>query len=398
MQSIPLTVPYWSYYEEDFEWPDHRLYRSADPKQTLTVLQEAGMMETDAIQYVKSGYVYCKISGTIIDRYYGGALMSRDPRCRWTPEEFCEKSWRPQNGVKVFDARSWTEVRDLVEEQRKMVASPRRIFLRGQIMNYTLDRPVPNPSYVVQGIGEISLMPNIWRKMLSKRSDSLHEFEPPPSILWSAILNRFFDAKDIERRRLDLVERGEWINSFQDMEDCEDEVLRNYGKLQLDLAYGSHVNLASTMVTLLQHYGLLSPVLDLTTEFEVARFFATHKLQRTDDRWHYDFVGTNEGQAVIYVVKENPREMVEHQSAEAVIKMFDALRPQRQGCVISMSSSFALNLPAEFVVALIRLDFKDDEGPVLDTKTLFPGADEDRFLKALQGVPISATKLIDFPH
>ena len=59
--------------------------------------------------------------------------------------------------------------------------------------------------------------------------------------------------------------------------------------------------------TLLQHYGLLSPLLDLTTDLDVALFFASHKFG-TDPATGFPkitSVGTNNRKALLYVLREN---------------------------------------------------------------------------------------------
>lgn len=386
-------MSYWNYYDDDFEWTNLRLC-SVDPHLTIPVLLEAGIPEDKAKLHGDSGYVYCEMSKTIIDRYYGGALMSRDPRCRWSPEKLRQRSWHPPNQVEVHEANSWEEVLAIVGKYRSLIRHPRRLFFRGQTKNYTLVRQIPNPSYEVKGIGEISLIPSLWRRMLVKHASSFHEFNPPEELFWHVVLDKYFDMDELERRRAALCEAGEWIHSFGDMEDCSDAILNEYGGLQLDLAYGSNFNLASTLATLLQHYGMLSPVLDLTTDFEVARFFATHRLNSAAR--HYDFVGTNGQESVLYILKEDSREMDEHKQAERIVEKFGALRPQRQNCVISRTSSMSLNLPAEFLIAVIRLKFEDTDGPNFDPKYLFPGPEGDQFLHALLSVPISASRVISF--
>ena len=72
---------------------------------------------------------------------------------------------------------------------------------------------------------------------------------------------------------------------------------------------GLDFNLATPLQTLLQHYGLLSPVLDLTSDLDVALFFATHSYHPGSDGelCGYTHVGTNERHSVLYVISETNR-------------------------------------------------------------------------------------------
>jgi FRG domain len=110
---------------------------------------------------------------------------------------------------------------------------------------------------------------------------------------WSHVLYSQFDMEDIERRHKKLLDEGEWVYTMSEMEDCSDPVLREFGKYRLDLACHMDHHLAPLLATMLQHYGLYSPVLDLTECLDVALFFATYKFRRSGETCSYEFVGTN---------------------------------------------------------------------------------------------------------
>jgi hypothetical protein len=190
--------------------------------------------------------------------------------------------------------------------------------------------------------------------------------------------------KEIERRHQALHERGELILTMSNMADCGDPVLQEFGNYRLDLAMGLNFNLANLLATLLQHYGLDSCVLDLTSSLDVAIFFATHRFSRVENICAYEHIGTNNRKAVLYVLREEHREMQIYERDERVIQKVPPLRPKRQDCVISTSAPYALNLPADFLIGVIVLDFDAPTNESqLATTYLFPSDAEDAFAKAL---------------
>jgi hypothetical protein len=179
------------------------------------------------------------------------------------------------------------------------------------------------------------------------------------------------------------------------MEDSDDPVLANYGKFHLDLSFGMNFNLADLLSTLLQHYGLLSPVLDLTIDLDVALYFATHGFPQGLPKNRYHFVGTNGRRAVLYVFRQDKREMHAHEH-ERIIEHLKPLRPIRQSCVICRSAPFALNLAADFLVGVLKLDFDEATLGTLDAHHLFPGQNEDAFLTALKKRLLRPDLVTDF--
>jgi hypothetical protein len=353
------------------------------------------MSEREAQRFVDSGFVYEELSNTIIDRYYGGALMSTDLRTRFQVEDFCKLDLKPRNNTPIHIAGSWKDVRRVADQLQS--ASRRKLLFRGQLGNYTIEREIHNPYFLVDGLGEISLMPSIWRRMLKKRKDSFLEFENLIPLEWSKILDSAFDLEDIEQRTRALAGDNIAFYNLFDFEECNDPVLQDYAKCRLDLSMGATSNLATLLGTLLQHYGLDSPLLDLTESLDVAIYFATHKFTREGTRCSYDFVGTNSRRSVIYVLSEDTREMQVYESQERIIQKLLPLRPMRQQCVVSQSGPYAINLPADFIVGVILLQFDTtDRGTLLTTEELFPDDNEDLFLRGLKTSPFAKNYLADF--
>ncbi len=268
------------------------------------------------------------------------------------------------------------------------------LLFRGQTSSYPLNRERPNPALQVHGFGEISLVPSLWRVMLRKKiPGTLHWFRGLSTFEWSRVIYEQFDIPEIERRHQKLLDAGEWIYSAQDMADCDDPLLQEFGRTRLDVTVGYSMTQEDGFNTLLQHYGLYSPVLDLTSDIDVALFFASHKLWTSNSS--YEFVGNNNRQSVLYVFRQNKTEMLEHEH-ERVLHQYLPLRPLRQSCVICRSGPFALNLAADFLIGVIKLDFDHDGARKYSTAELFPGPSEDSFLRAMKKNVLQPDRVTDF--
>lgn len=89
---------------------------------------------------------------------------------------------------------------------------------------------------------------------------------------WSLIFSQQFDWQNI-REQIERIKKTEGhYPSLTELEECNDESLKEYGKMAVDLMYGHNTYYADTLSTLLQHYGLYTPLLDLTEDLNVALF------------------------------------------------------------------------------------------------------------------------------
>jgi hypothetical protein len=377
---------YWDYYRDDVNWTQLPCRPRNPPSLVDTVAQfeSLGYSEDEAHTLWRSGYATLPgYEQNVIDRYYGGLLTWSDRRTRLPISELRSLlAAEAQHAAEVFHANSWNAVEKIISE--KYASHDCQRAFRGQTCNYVLDRAVPNPYLSIPGIGEISLVPSLWRAMLRGGRVAFPDFVQPGPLEWSSVLYQAFDMAEIERRHQNLLETGHSVYTVGDMEDCGDPLLEEFGRIRGELLFGNdlQVSITNGLQTLLQHYGLLSNMLDLSTDLEIARFFATHKFSVSNGLARYDFVGTNHGHSVIYVFRPNGFASYSYEN-ERLWERLTPLRPQRQSCVTHLTDTYCINLPADFLEAVIFLDFDDIAVGDATAAILFPDAAEDRFLQAL---------------
>jgi hypothetical protein len=371
---------YWDYYEPDYEWGREGWYAFQE-KASEDAFSDAGFNDSHVRNLIDSGYIV--INGDlVIDRYYGGLVNRYDSRSRMPLHIFTGDPVYPQHPAKVHHATSLNDVKACIREWQTHVSRP--FLFRGQNSSYPLQRKRINPAYAIEGYGEVSLLASLWRKMVKVNAGFREEFINISLVEWSKVLYADFDMEEVESRRKAALDRGEWMYSAQDMEDSDDPLLSEFGRLQLDLIMGFDHDLSIPLQTLLQHYGLLSPLLDLTSDVDVALFFASHQFESDDDaRLTPTFVGTNSRNAVLYVFRPDVTEMRGHEHHRALEK-FHPQRPIRQFCHVAFCGQDALNLPAEFIHGIIALDFDDLPGGGRLAQDLFPNVSDDPFLGSLK--------------
>jgi hypothetical protein len=390
---------YWNYYAENFDWPDGIPLPRLDI--TRQIFSDLGIQQSEAEALIASGYVNDH-GDTIIDRYYGGPLMSPDSCTRIDKRIFREWYKGAKTGKPLF-ARPIaltiaTSLSDLENQVRQIESNiGRRLVFRGQTVHHETSRVIKNPFFLVEGLGEVSLVPSIWRNLLKAKPGSFHFFSGLDFLEWSKVINSQFDMHDIARRVQERIDKGEWLYSAQDMEDSGDPVLSQFGQVQLDLSMGMNHNLADLLSTLLQHYGLVSPYLDLSSNLRVALFFSSHKLVPSPNASMYRYVGNNGGKSILYIFRHNANEMADYEHAR-VLHGLEPLRPKRQSCVICRSSPFALNLAGLYLVAAVQLKFEVPFIERLSASDLFPDSSEDTFLAALLKNCQHAERITDFRH
>jgi FRG domain len=384
-------VFYEDYYEQDFSWPEQG--HGPDLNLTRETFHELGLSPDQVDRLLRSGFVICeRAPSVVIDRYYGGELLSTDHRTRIYTDHFVEWLEASQRLDPLLPSRARVYLAgsrwDLDKQLEEIATTTRRpTVYRGQTRHHSFDREIPNNAVAVPGLGEVSLLPSVWRRMREARPDTFHRFTGPTLFEWSTVFFAQFGLDEVAAHHRALEERDGPFQNYWDMEDSDDPLLQEFGRVALDLAMGMDSNLADPLNTLLQHYGLLSPYLDLSTDVDVALFFATHQFHAgSPDR--YEAVGTAGGRSAIYVFAQD-REMTPYRE-DRVLGSLNASRPINQSCVVARSSPFALNLPADLLIGVVHLDFEISPSDVPAVQTLFPDSDTDMFLKAVLQSPFGS--------
>lgn len=389
---------YWDYYKDNFDWPNS--YLPPNLEKTRQIYSDIGLAAAEAEALISSGYV--NIHGDmIIDRYYGGALASSDLATRIRKDNFAEwyrmaKVGEPSRRPGFLTtAKSFDDLKRQVHEIQESLG--RKLLFRGQTAHHETTRLIKNPYLLIEGLGETSLIPSIWRDLLKNQPQSFHHFYGFNLRQWSEIIYSQFDIQEVDRRVDELRKRGEWIYSAQDMEDSDDPLVSLFGRVRMDLMMGKDHNLADLLNTLLQHYGLVSPYLDLSSDLRVAMFFASHRFVPNSGDTRYQFVGSNGSKSILYLFRHKQDEMAEY-AHDRVLHDLQPLRPKNQSCVVCRSGPYALNLAGLYLVGAIRIDFELPESERLSARELFPDAHEDSFLAALLGNCKHPERVTEFRH
>ncbi|MGN7986224.1 FRG domain-containing protein [Pedobacter sp. 22226] len=373
---------YWKYYDPKFDWKTRSSILNADLKSTIRMLQEQGFSAEESLKIFNSGYVGFENEDIIVDRFYGGAFSSYDNITRFSITGIKNNILRPPSSrIKVQKVKSFDDLKVVIANSDYTNG---KVVFRGQNQNYFVNREINNPYYTIEDYGEISLLPSIWRRMYEVNPQSFTDFSTLSLLEWTNIFYSAFDLDEIEKRHKQLIEEGESIFTMSEMEDCSDKLLREFGKFRLDISMGMNHNLATKLTTLLQHYGLYSPVLDLTESLEVAIFFATHKYERKAPYSTYQFIGSNNRQSVIYLLRFDRREMERHDERDNFLKYLEPQRPIKQKCVICQSDQYAINRPACFIEKVLVLDFDIEKNiSGITAEDIFPNHKVDKFLNAI---------------
>lgn len=373
---------HWQYYSDTFDWNEEPRMPLAEKALSIDAFKRNGLTDTQANDLFDSGYFCYEDTEIIIDRYYGGALLSRDMVSRFGYDEIQNLFAKPCSQVWSKSASSLTEMYKIIDEAQQWATRP--LLFRGQSQHYFIDRKINNPNFTIEGLGEISFLSSFWRKVLANNKNAYLDFHSLELLEWSKVFYSTFDIADIERRHQQALDNGEHMYSMQDMADSDDPVLSEFGHYRLDLVKGMNHYLADLLATMLQHYGLYSPVIDLTTSPDVALFFATHKYAVENGLSRYTFNGTNNGKAVLYLLRDGRGEFVPYKD-DPFLKNLPPERPVRQHCVVSRSNAYCVNLPGLFLEGIINLDFTLNESESPKTQAnLFPGEQDDKFLRALR--------------
>lgn len=378
-ETIFMDFNYQSYFEPDLAFEDDRSL-GQDRRNSHEKFCEIGFSDSEARDLVASGYDVL-LDRIVIDRYYGGPIMSPDQRTRFPLEQFRAEFGRQTNRTTVHAVTSIAELLTLIEKLQGEFQN--RLLFRGQTGHYSINRTIPNPTFVNSTIGETSLLPSVWRRVLKHRPNVWHQFRDLTMFEWSTIIYHLFDIPSVHEQE----HAAGYSYGIDDPNDIPDNPslspIRDFHLHRQAFLSEYGMGSSAAFLTLLQHYGLYSPVLDLTTDPEVAVFFATQKFTRHGAACSYTFNGTNRRQAIVYVIYQDHYETLQYEHGKMLEKL-DPKRPKRQSCVVMPTNHYAMNLAGDFLAAAIRLDFDMTAPERFTVADLFPSDQHDLMLAALK--------------
>ncbi|GIB63155.1 hypothetical protein VCSRO93_3544 [Vibrio cholerae] len=128
----------------------------------------------------------------------------------------------------------------------------------------------------------------------------------------------------------------------------------------------------------LQHYGLPSPVLDITHSLDVALFFAQNQIVQGK----YEKVDGSQRPVIYLMLLDENVDLF--MPSQEICKEHSLLRPQRQECgFIAGASMLNRNYYSRFISVKIYLDDFVEYANHITPDYLFPSKDEDSFLAEL---------------
>lgn len=375
-----MTYDYEDYFDPNVVFDQDDDLRLGNAAHSHAKFCESGFSDAESKALVESGYCVMR-DDLVVDRFYGGAIARYDMKTRLPLKDFRRWFGSIPNTLPLLRTESLADLERLVDSLRAQSRTP--LIFRGQTAHYGLAREVANPSFVQKDLGEVSLLPSVWRRVLSGRPGALHQFRDLSMMEWSFIIYDLFDIQEVweHEKRLDLFPGSFTTDELPD--SPEFKLVRDFHAHRDAFLNDFGMGSSAVLLTLLQHYGLYSPVLDLTRDLEVALFFATQKFSKPGERARYDFVGTNDRRAIIYVLRQDKNETLEYERGK-MLETLDPQRPKRQSCVVMPTNPYAMNLPGDFLVAAIQLDFDLAEQGRYTAEHLFPGEKDDRLLGAFK--------------
>jgi hypothetical protein len=268
--------------------------------------------------------------------------------------------------------KSKTELYALVGSLRR--ANPaHELLFRGQVTEYMLNRS-KKASLLLYGEEQV-LEPSLTASAVRKGVD-IDEF----TLSWTFIL------KDYYCRYVDELSETASASEKRGIFDEYRRFQFSYTQELFSLA-------------LAQHYGLPSVGLDLSTEPDVALFFAFNRFVRTEKRSpyaRYERATTTNGPPVLYVLAPQDRFQLDYKHLKP--RSFPTARPDAQRARF-MHTGWGLNqnYAAKRILVALYLDLSEsDIDSIPKAEDLFPRLEDDSFAQFLLKIrKVLPTKLLE---
>lgn len=284
-----------------------------------------------------------------------------------------------------YTVKSRTELLRIIN---KINNTPRsssiKLWFRGQPNDYTL-KDFSSAKYRTylpyRNITDSSLVPSLFRlKSLFQHNYKQYYKEIFESQVYIEELSNYLGIKDYIIRKKDENEEFNFFNStawgLYNSGMTSVSVDQDGNEIYKKDSYPGFYALQKSFF--LQHYGLPSPVLDITHSLDVALFFAQNKIVENK----YQKVSCTE-RPVLYLMLLDEKVDLFMASSD-ICRDHKLLRPLRQECgFIAGASMLNRNYYSKFISVKIYLDEFIEYSPNITPDYLFPSEEEDPFLKKL---------------
>lgn len=241
-----------------------------------------------------------------------------------------------------YTVKSYTEIEDILSDKRRRhYINEGRMTFRGQTLQYSFKRKVPNPVRAKKDGKEISIVPGAFRQ-----SNDFYSF-------------------NIEHKEV------------RSLNHLLHELEPNNPNVYLDSSF------AYDIMRVEQHYATQTAGLDISFDIDTAIFFATHKFQFNSEGCAYHSkIKKGDHRGVIYgfCFRDPPVK-----KTEFLIKDFDLfetykpVRILRQNCGLPLFNEYERNIASTDLDFIIYLDKNFDYEGRKTPSYMFPNAEDDPF-------------------
>lgn len=295
-------------------------------------------------------------------------------------DSYQESSFRvKRNKVPQYKVDNIETLLEIVSQFKNSMESGRNVYFRGQGKHHSLNRH-PKINILLYGneiVNELSLPTSA-----SREGFDFDTFYARLQLHIHAMMYADISAEEFE----ELFEHWKIWSHYP---PCLNEKIINQNEKWFKLYYSYEWDLM--IMALAQHYGVPTHGLDITTDLNVAIWFALNKwYSYQEEGREYCWYKTVEREEkndicdypVIYLVATD--ENLKHDLDQVEFSGLQALRPERQKANLHYGGwGLHTNICGEDVVAAIHLGAKFKPEKLFATEYLFPDLESDSFYKQL---------------